>query len=354
MMRRKHAGGGKRRLIIVAVVAAGLVLLLAGAAFAGYRYERGNSGRLLPGVRIAGIDVGGMTRAEAERALAANVEAITGRVLEIKAGTRVWAETAGGLGTLVDVKGALDGAFDVSGSYGWASRLYHRVLHRPVRASIALAVSYDPAPVDRLVTSIAGQIRSQPLSASLDYRDGHLVLQHSRVGTSLATATAERAVLAAVRAGRATVGLPVRRILPAIGEDDLGMTIVIRLSQNRLYLYSGTSLVRSYPVATGQLGRYDTPQGHFQIINKRVNPTWVNPARTTWGKDEPAVIPPGPDNPLGTRALDLSAPGIRIHGTPTDSSIGHYASHGCIRMHIPDSEDLFDRVQVGTVVIIAW
>jgi L,D-transpeptidase ErfK/SrfK len=80
----------------------------------------------------------------------------------------------------------------------------------------------------------------------------------------------------------------------------------------------------------------------------------VNPARDTWGKDEPAMIPPGPDNPLGTRALDLSAPGIRIHGTPDDASIGHYASHGCIRMHIPDSEDLFGRVQVGTTVIIAW
>jgi L,D-transpeptidase ErfK/SrfK len=99
---------------------------------------------------------------------------------------------------------------------------------------------------------------------------------------------------------------------------------------------------------------FDTPQGHFEIVNKRVNPTWVNPATTTWGKDEPAVIPPGPDNPLGTRAMDLSAPGIRIHGTPDDASIGHWASHGCVRMHIADAEALFDLVDVGTPVIIAW
>src|SRR5207253_10236621 len=78
------------------------------------------------------------------------------------------------------------------------------------------------------------------------------------------------------------------------------------------------------------------------------------PILTTWGKNEPAMIPPGPDNPLGTRALDLSAPGIRIHGTPDDASIGTHASHGCIRMHIPDSEDLFGRVDIGTPVIIAY
>ena len=107
-------------------------------------------------------------------------------------------------------------------------------------------------------------------------------------------------------------------------------------------------------MATGQLGIYPTPQGHFAIVAKRINPTWVNPAKDTWGAGEPDFIPPGPDNPLGTRAMDLSAPGIRIHGTPADSSIGHYASHGCIRMHIWEAEDLFNRVEVGTPVIIAW
>jgi L,D-transpeptidase ErfK/SrfK len=64
------------------------------------------------------------------------------------------------------------------------------------------------------------------------------------------------------------------------------------------------------------------------------------------------VIPPGPGNPLGTRALYLDAPGIRIHGTYSDESIGTYASHGCIRMHISDSEELFGIVPIGTTVLI--
>jgi lipoprotein-anchoring transpeptidase ErfK/SrfK len=150
------------------------------------------------------------------------------------------------------------------------------------------------------------------------------------------------------------VDLPIASVDPSVSEKALGKTIIVRISQNKLYLYDGLKLEASYSVATGQLGIYPTPMGHWAIVNKRVNPTWVNPARDSWGADEPAFIPPGPDNPLGTRALDLDAPGIRIHGTPSDSSIGHWASHGCIRMHIWDSEDLFDRVDIGTPVIIVW
>ena len=134
-------------------------------------------------------------------------------------------------------------------------------------------------------------------------------------------------------------------------KPSLGKTIVVRISTNRLYLYDGMKLERTYPVATGQ-PQYPTPTGHFEIITKEVDPTWINPARDTWGKDEPAEILPGPGNPLGTRAMALSAPGILIHGTYDDESIGHHASHGCIRMHIPDSEVLFTLVDVGTPVII--
>jgi lipoprotein-anchoring transpeptidase ErfK/SrfK len=158
-------------------------------------------------------------------------------------------------------------------------------------------------------------------------------------------------MLRALRGGRSDVELRTVAVKPSVTEDDLGFTIVVRTSTNRLYLYDGFDLRKSYVVATGQ-PQYPTPLGHFEIINKRINPTWINPALDTWGKDEPAMIPPGPDNPLGTRALDLDAPGIRIHGTPDDASIGLHASHGCIRMHIPDSEDLFGRVPVGTRVII--
>ena len=78
----------------------------------------------------------------------------------------------------------------------------------------------------------------------------------------------------------------------------------------------------------------------------------MNPDPLGWGKDYPASIPPGPGNPLGTRAMYLDAPGIRIHGTYNESSIGTFASHGCVRMTIADSEALYELVPVGTIVYI--
>ena len=92
--------------------------------------------------------------------------------------------------------------------------------------------------------------------------------------------------------------------------------------------------------------------GEWTIIDKRENPTWTNPAPDTWGADLPASIPPGPGNPLGTRALYLNAPGIRIHGTYDVSSIGTHASHGCIRMLMSDVEEIYPLVPIGTRVIV--
>ncbi|MEZ5125861.1 MAG: L,D-transpeptidase family protein [Thermoleophilia bacterium] len=129
----------------------------------------------------------------------------------------------------------------------------------------------------------------------------------------------------------------------------LGGQIVVDLGDLRLYLYQGNKVYKSYGIAVGQAA-YPTPTGSFYIVNMQQNPTWV-PPDSEWAKGaEP--IPPGPNNPLGTRWIGINYSGVGIHGTPDDSSIGTYASHGCIRMHIADVEDLYDRVVVGMPVTI--
>jgi hypothetical protein len=355
MSRGRHARG-KLRLgwipVLVGFVAV-LTLLLAGAAFAGYRYDRATSSRILPGVSIAGVGVGGMTRAQAARALEPVARSILDRSIQVRAGARDWSVTSGGLGTKVDVAGAVDRALSIQGSMGWTSRLYHRLLHRPVNRTIGLDVSYDSQKVWKFVHGMATDVDRKPQDASLDFVDGKLVTTRSKSGVAVREARVRRSLLGALRSGGSTVDVNVKRVLPAVSEKDLGFTIIVRTSLEKLFLYDGVKLLKTYSVATGQ-PQFPTPLGHFEIVNKRINPTWINPALDSWGAGEPAMIPPGPDNPLGTRAMDLSAPGIRIHGTPDDASIGHAASHGCIRMHIPDSEDLFNRVDVGTPVIIAY
>ena len=126
--------------------------------------------------------------------------------------------------------------------------------------------------------------------------------------------------------------------------------IVIHRGVNRLFFYNGTHLVRIFPVATGQAA-WPTPLGHFQIVVKWKNPWWYPPTQDAWARGLKPV-PPGPGNPLGTRWMGLSAPGVGIHGTSEPWSIGHSESHGCIRMQIPAAEWLFTRVRIGTPVFI--
>jgi lipoprotein-anchoring transpeptidase ErfK/SrfK len=144
-------------------------------------------------------------------------------------------------------------------------------------------------------------------------------------------------------------GLEVDGIVGGRVLSALSGQIIVDLGDLRLYLYRDGKLVKSYAVAAGQ-PKYPTPTGTYAVVNMKKDPTWL-PPNSDWAKDA-KPIPPGVDNPLGTRWIGTSAPGVGIHGTPDDASIGSYASHGCIRMHIWDVEDLFERVAIGMPVII--
>ncbi|RII29079.1 MAG: L,D-transpeptidase [Geobacter sp.] len=148
------------------------------------------------------------------------------------------------------------------------------------------------------------------------------------------------------------VSLPTAWLLPAAADTD---GIVINLSELRLYLHfraAGNSLVTTFPIGIGSEG-HATPTGTFSIIEKIVNPPWnVPPSIRTEKPELPAVIPPGPDNPLGSHALRLSAGDILIHGTNRPWGTGREVSHGCIRLYPEDIPRLFRLVQVGTQVTI--
>ena len=133
--------------------------------------------------------------------------------------------------------------------------------------------------------------------------------------------------------------------------QSLGPAILINRSLNRLTLIRPNNEVwRTFPVATGQ-AIYPTPAGRWSIVVKQLDPWWYPPTYDRWAQGLHPV-PPGPGNPLGTRWMGLSAPGVGIHGTDEPSSIGYSASHGCIRMQVVDSEWLFRVVKIGTTVFI--
>jgi lipoprotein-anchoring transpeptidase ErfK/SrfK len=130
-------------------------------------------------------------------------------------------------------------------------------------------------------------------------------------------------------------------------------TIVVRQHERRLYLMIGNGEAIRYPVA---VGRRDMQwSGTVTVDGKYVEPAWTAPAsiRKDYNK-YPAIIPGGsPQNPMGVAALTLSGGGqYAIHGTNQPSLIGGFVSHGCIRMYNADISDLFERVGVGTRVVV--
>jgi lipoprotein-anchoring transpeptidase ErfK/SrfK len=136
----------------------------------------------------------------------------------------------------------------------------------------------------------------------------------------------------------------------AIGEEYAIGSIVIVNHERNLYFVEETGRAIRYPVAIGK--PIDQWEGVQTITAKRENPTWYPPEEIQWEADVPAVVPPGPQNPLGPRALYLGDTLYRIHGTNRPGSIGGAVSHGCFRMHNPHIVELYEKVQIGANVYV--
>jgi lipoprotein-anchoring transpeptidase ErfK/SrfK len=147
-------------------------------------------------------------------------------------------------------------------------------------------------------------------------------------------------------------GAQAMQVVAAPGNYDPG-TIVIRHAERSLYLIDGPGRAIRYPVAVGKAGK--AWQGWARIDGKYVEPSWSPPADVKHDRPWlPDIIPPGPSNPMGARALTLNRGQYAIHGTTREmrASIGSAASYGCIRMYNEDIIDLFQRVAVGTPVVV--
>ncbi len=350
MARAKH----KRRARGWKIAAASLgvlALLGGGTAYAAYRYDASSADVILPGISVAGVDVGQMTWDEAVRTLRAEAELTLSDDVVVRAAGFSWTMTPASLGMTADVDAAVTKAFAVADDLSLLSRLNHRLRDVPVGVSLALSYTPDPASVEAFVQQAYDEVAVPAVDARFSLVDDELVTRRSQDGRELKVQLATTKILTALSRRVDEVDIPVKTVEPEVPTASLGQTIVVDVSDNRLWLYEGLKVVKEYGVATGTAS-YPTPVGTFEIVDKRENPTWYNPAPDGWGADLPLSIGPGPGNPLGTRAMYLNAPGIRIHGTWSSSSIGTAASHGCIRMHISDSEELYPMVEMGTTVIV--
>ena len=280
------------------------------------------------GVLIGSVDVGGMT---ADEATAAVQDAYFAPVV-LHVGHRGVSVSPHHFHTALPLAPAVQSALTAAAG-----------------TTVPLTPTLDTKLLVKWVKRLAAKTYRAPVAGALLLRHNRPFYTHAHPGRALRPFTTRMRINNTIVAGTRTVIVaPLKKLTAASVKSQA--VIVIHRGINRLYLYKGVHLVRVFPVATGQAA-WPTPLGHFQIVVKEMNPWWYPPTQDSWAAGAKPV-PPGPNNPLGTRWMGLSAPGVGIHGTDEPWSIGHSESHGCIRMQVASAEWLYTRVRVGTPVFI--
>ncbi|HEY7076543.1 MAG TPA: L,D-transpeptidase/peptidoglycan binding protein [Solirubrobacteraceae bacterium] len=336
-----------------------LVLLLAGAGVAMAAYDHSRREQIAPGVRIGGVDVGGLkapaAQARVEQALSARLNR---PVVVVAAGHR-FRLPASRIHPHVDVAALVDQAVTASRGGSILARTVRSLKDSPVHTRIPIAVDFDRAPVDRLTRRVAAAVNRPPRDAAVHPSAGGLQETSSQTGLQVRRAALERKLMAHLRRARGsrTVRARVTTLEPKVSLAALRKKypayIIVDRGAFTLRFYKHLRFQKSYPIAVGMQG-LETPAGLYDIQWKQTNPSWYVPNSAWAGALAGKVIPPGPQDPIKARWMAFNG-GAGIHGIdPSEyGSIGHDASHGCVRMRIPDVIELYSQTPVGTPVFVA-
>ena len=344
---------GKRSLIIFTGVLIGVLVLGAGALYA---YDRGHRDKIAKGVQVAGVDVGGLSAAQARARLRTEYQPRLQQPVVVRFHAHRFVLRPRSTHVTVNVDAAVDEALARSRDGSIFSRVSRALTGGSVDADVQPQVTYSHAAVARLVGRVKRTIDRPARDASVSYTAGSLGTVPSQTGLAVKTAALTAAINGALQHPGARQPIRVRTTVtaPKLTTSKLASRYPSFITVDRgsftLRVYKDLKLARSYPIAVGQQG-LETPAGLYHIQNKAVDPPWQVPNSPWAGALAGKLIPPGPDDPIKARWMGIFD-GAGIHGTDEVSSIGHAFSHGCVRMLIPDVIDLYDRVQVGTPVYI--
>ncbi len=338
---------------VVGLVSFVLVIGVGGAA-AAVRMESSNTKVSLNGFQIGGIELSGLDKAAATQKLHQRYEAPLDTPITVSLdGQTLQTTTRRELGASTNVDEVYTRLVKLHQDIASYKRLWYRITGMSMGHNLQVETKVEGDKAAEMVKKLAGAVNKAPVNATVSVTGGTPKIVDGAPGFALDEKQAVELLESASRKAVPSVDLAGKPVAPSVTKENFKDILIVKVGENKLYHYDGEQLVKTYDVATG-LPKFPTPIGQFKITQKRFRPTWVNPAKKPgeWGAKLPAQIGPGPNNPLGTRAMNLNSPGIRIHGTTADNSMGYNASHGCIRMRMSDVEELFERVDVGTPVII--
>jgi lipoprotein-anchoring transpeptidase ErfK/SrfK len=343
-------GFGRRTTIVLTSLASLLLVAAAGMAWATLDYTNDHDGRLLPGASIAGVDVGALDRQEALDAVASAIQPQLDRTVTVEWAKRSWTVTPRDLGARNNAEAVVDQGLAAARATSFLDRMKMRVFGDAFDFERDIAITYPKKGVRGFIGGVAAGLDLEARDATVDYETGWVEVVPEREGRKVLRKRSRLNLMAALKSGSSTADLEVKPVLPTATTEDFRQVLLVRIGENKLYLYEDGEITHHWKVATG-LPEYATPTGIYEVTELRYLPTWVNPAPDTWGANMPAEIPPGPGNPLGLRAINWSAEAIRFHGTSATYSLGFNASHGCVRMSNEDVVKLYDMIEVGTPIV---
>jgi lipoprotein-anchoring transpeptidase ErfK/SrfK len=337
------------------IFVAALLLALVGGAVAAYAYDSSRDDVIAKGVSIAGVDVGGMKVSDARAIVAQELRAPLEKPISVVHAGRRFTLSSQDAGVHADVQGMVDEALASSRDGTIFSRVARDITGGHENAQVPPRVTYDQGAIDQLVKRVSTRLNRQARDAEIDFPEMKKVKEQNGVAVQAHLLSQRLAQALTVPGVGRRVKAPVRVTHAKVTQADLAhkypVVLVADRTKFQLRLYKQLTLVKSYTVAVGAVG-FDTPAGLYHIQNKAVDPTWTVPHSAWAGDLAGKVVPPGPDNPLKARWMGIFD-GAGIHGTDETYSLGHAASHGCLRMAIPDVIELYDQVPVGTPIYIA-
>lgn len=329
--------------------------VLCALAVAAYAIDRANSDKIAEGVQIGGVDVGGMSADKARtRVHARLVKPLDKPVTVTYDGTK-YVLNPDKLQIRADIDGMIDAALRASQSGGFPTRVWRYTTGGSVDREIAPHITYSAKAIDEFVDSVASEVNAPAHDATISPTPTSLNTIPGSDGVSLLTDRLRTQLRGAIESpSNRTIKAPVQTIEPEVTTDELAQKyptyITIDRGNFQLRFWQNLKLVKTYTIAVGMQG-LETPAGTYSIDDKQVNPSWYVPDAAWAGNLAGKVIPPGPDNPLQARWMGFYD-GAGIHGTNDVASLGTAASHGCIRMAIPDVIELYDQVPLGTPIYI--
>lgn len=342
------------------VLAFALTLLLVGAAFGALVWaDARHADRLAAGVTVAGVDVGGLTREQAEQRLSGRVEEPALRAVRVHVAGRTVTLPAARAGVRVGTTAAVTRAWQAGRQGTLLRRGWRIVTGGAVTHDEPMPVTYSHAAVRAFVARLARRVRREPRDAELDLHLTAVRVTPDRAGRRLTGAGELRAEIGRVlrdprkaRTVTAQTTAVAAKVTAGGLFDAQPVAVTVSRSQTRVRVFRRGVLVKTYRVAVGQPA-HQTPTGRFVVQWKKLNPDWVVP-RSPWaGSLAGKTIPAGdPRNPLKGAFIAFDG-AVGFHGTSELGSLGSWASHGCVRMNPRDAVDLYRRVNAGAPVLVA-